>query len=506
MMDYRKLIIRSVTGTLCLLVLIISACIVAGSFFLSRHSGYWMHSALSAIVFFPAVAAVMFRASSLTKRQFMLLLLFIACIPRILWIVSTDNNQVSDFAVYLELTNSLLDGKGYTLTSTAGQEDLRIYFDNSITLPYTTAFRAPGTSLYGALLFYLTLRNIFVFKLSNVLLSVLCCFLIYWIASASFGETGARYASLIWAFYPATICACSLFGSEILFTFFLLATTRSLQIFSTEDPHRSAYIILAGIAAALTILTRPVLPILAISVLGFLVVTQAELKKALINFAVFMAVLLAVLAPWSIRNYRLLGKPVLICTNSGSFLARHTLRHVQNKFQPSKAWESRAKKWRMAQTEVEKNKEGYTFAFYNFLEALKQGPETWYLMVRRGIGSIFVFDNDIIALSVQRNQYFEPLETAYSESFISVLQTLNWLFYFFLILGSLYSLIRNMTGTQAENYKTLMMLYIYFTATVLAHIVAPGLNRYHFTLMALFAIWCGNSISLAYRSAGSERP
>jgi len=113
--------------------------------------------------------------------------------------------------------------QGYTLTGPTGLEDVKLYLGPGVTLPYVTAYRAPGTSLWGALLYLVAGTRPYVFKLANLALDAILIGLIAAVARCGRLDAGAAgLAALSWALYPSAIFATGLFGSETLFAFLLV--------------------------------------------------------------------------------------------------------------------------------------------------------------------------------------------------------------------------------------------------------------------------------------------
>lgn len=195
---------------------------------------------------------------NMPQKYFIIFIIFISLIPRLTWVLSIPNHQVSDFAIYHELSKALVEGKGYTLTGPVGQEDIDLYLGKSIKLPYTTAHRSPGTAFWGAAIYKLFGENQFYFKISNVILGTGISLLIFFILSSSGLMIAARIASTFWAIYPSGIFATNLFCSEILFTFFLLLTALLL---SSKTYIKTS---ISGVTAACSALIRSLwLPITA---------------------------------------------------------------------------------------------------------------------------------------------------------------------------------------------------------------------------------------------------
>ena len=67
-----------------------------------------------------------------------------------------------------------------------------------------------------------------------------------------------------------------------------------------------------------------------------------------------------------------------------------------------------------------------------------------------------------------------------------------------LILFSIPSLAKQLKNNMLRKTNALQVLYIYFCLSVLTHLLVPGITRYHFALMILFVIWCGNTSKIIH--------
>jgi len=133
---------------------------------------------------------------------------------RLLCLATVPNAPVSDFAAYQELSVAMATGQGYAMIGAAGREDADLYLGKDTALPHPTAFRAPGTALWGLL----AGGNPAWFRLINVALGAGTCALIFLMLEPA---GIALTAGLLWALYPSAVFATTLYGSEVLYGFFL---------------------------------------------------------------------------------------------------------------------------------------------------------------------------------------------------------------------------------------------------------------------------------------------
>ena len=152
-----------------------------------------------------------------------------------------------------------------------------------------------------------SLTSGFVILSINSLFSALTCIPIYFSAKYSLGARGARVAAWVWAFYPFAIYFSAGRVWEYALTGLLFTTCFCIaqRIHRTEKP-------LAwlgwGALYGLTALSNPAV----LSTLPFLLLLAIyKVRKSggrwLVNGALTALAALAVLTPWTMRNYRALG-------------------------------------------------------------------------------------------------------------------------------------------------------------------------------------------------------
>lgn len=118
------------------------------------------------------------------------------------------------------------------------------------------------------------------------------------------GPQAGLIAAAIFGFYPSLLAFNCQLLSETLFTFlFIAAVFASLQLQRAVD-WRIA--VLLGIMLGLGALTRSILWVCSVPILGFLILTSiGDLRWRLRDAAIAAFVFAAVLAPWAWRNTRL---------------------------------------------------------------------------------------------------------------------------------------------------------------------------------------------------------
>lgn len=179
-----------------------------------------------------------------------------------------------------------------------------------------TAFWPVGYPAFIALVFKLAGPSLIAVRAANLLLAAASFWLLYLVVLEFLDdELAARGAVLLLTLYPNNVAYAPLILTETLYTFLLLLG--SFALFRSRIwPH----IAFAGCVFGLATLvkTQTVLFIPVLSFLAFLDRWQLEpVGKALVRAFVVTSVAVAVVLPWSLRNYIVFGSWVFVSTNGG---------------------------------------------------------------------------------------------------------------------------------------------------------------------------------------------
>jgi 4-amino-4-deoxy-L-arabinose transferase-like glycosyltransferase len=231
------------------------------------------------------------------RRSTILLSLFaLALVLRILWLAYAQPQPWSDYEDYRSMAASLLDHQqlGY---------------------PEPSARRLPGLPAFLALMMLFS-RSLTWLSLSQVLVSSA---IVVAVAELTRRLTGGDVrlmaaAGLATAINPSLIAYAPVLASEHLFALLTLCALLMAVGSERPTPGRAA---LTGVLAGAAVLTRGeslfYVPLLA---LLLLLPAQPRMRRATL-LAAFAAVCAVIVAPWYVRNLRVLGPGAGLSTNSG---------------------------------------------------------------------------------------------------------------------------------------------------------------------------------------------
>lgn len=242
----------------------------------------------------------------MSTRRFLVLLIAAAFLVRLAAVIALRDMRQgpslsfgSDGVEYNQFGLQLANGNGYSWPS--GRP---------------TSFRAPGFPLLLAGL-HAVFGNYVPFYLTFCLLGSLAALLTFFVGREVLPDTAARVAALCVAFYPPHVYFATEFASENLFVPLLtLALWLVLVHLRTGS---LAPVAIAGLALGWATLTRS-FAILIPPALSLLLLwpRRQTIQRALPAAALLLGGFLAVVLPWTMRNYKVHGTLVLVATNGGS--------------------------------------------------------------------------------------------------------------------------------------------------------------------------------------------
>ena len=185
-------------------------------------------------------------------------------------------------------------------------------------LEHPTAYRAPGTSVLWAGLYWSFGHRYGVVRITQCVLDTLTILLIYGIGRKCFGDKVALLAAAIYAVWPTALLYSSQLGSEPLYTFlFCCFILISLQFAERANWPRS---IAAGVLLGLAMLTRGNAVLMVALMVPWSVWQFRRTPKLVVRGLAISFVALVMLVPWTIRNYGIFHSFIPFETGGGDVL------------------------------------------------------------------------------------------------------------------------------------------------------------------------------------------
>jgi 4-amino-4-deoxy-L-arabinose transferase-like glycosyltransferase len=226
----------------------------------------------------------------LFRNKPLVFILMLGFIIRLTWVILVPNTQWNDALSY---KNSALH-----LASTGD-----FYFMNY------RAFVAPGYPFFLSLFYIFGPLPDICIKLLQVVFSTISIALLYYLCRAFFHEKVALSTAFVFAIYLNQIAYCSIFLTEMFFTFLLL-----LYVALLYRKHTVWIFILQTLSLTGMAFTKPQGLPLALIIALMVVIKNRQYKHYAIQFSICILVLLL----WMGRNYNVIGRFVFTSNASGN--------------------------------------------------------------------------------------------------------------------------------------------------------------------------------------------
>lgn len=216
---------------------------------------------------------------------------------RIIWAGLVPVQPMSDSWAYHQFARNLVDHGIYGWTATE-----------------PTAYWAVGTS--AAIAFtYLFTDGFWGVVLLNLVAGLLSIILTYHLATRYFGAAVGIVAMAIVAFWPNLIVFTTILSSELFFIALMLA---GLYFWQRPAGNAMANLLLAGVIWGIAGYVRPVILLVPVALaLVDLAHGPRRLVTTALEAAIAILLISLVALPWTMRNDRVLGAPVMVSTNFG---------------------------------------------------------------------------------------------------------------------------------------------------------------------------------------------
>ena len=231
------------------------------------------------------------------EKRTLFSVLLIALILRAVWAVAVPVVPLSDSYAYDVFARNLASGVGYAW----GPGQLTAHWPVGTSFIYSLLYRVFGFTYVPIVLL-------------NICISLGTIWITMTLAGRWFSNRVAIYAGLLLALWPAQIEFVTVLGSELVFNALLMAW---LLVWDSMRSKPWAAGGILGLLAAATCYVRPTGLLIPIVLFALDVFRDRKLFDAAVKAALTLLIAVLLIAPWSIRNTRLLGSFVQISTNGG---------------------------------------------------------------------------------------------------------------------------------------------------------------------------------------------
>jgi len=267
-------------------------------------------------------ASLSLRGVTSRDMAWLLAIFLLALALRVTWIHFVDpsptDGRIDDAAVYHRTAVAISDGEGFQW------ED---GFSGPSGGPFKMAPTAYWSVGYPAMLagvYLLTDTNVLSAKLLNAVLGAATGVLVYVVGRQVFDRRVGLIGAGILAFFPSQVFLPTLLMTETPWTFLTMLLLALTLVLTLRGKTTWLPVALLGLAFGAASLVRGEMLAFPLVLVAVWAIAYRSGRRALGFGVVAVAAMLVALLPWTLRNWRALGYPVLISTGSAdNLLAGH---------------------------------------------------------------------------------------------------------------------------------------------------------------------------------------
>lgn len=218
--------------------------------------------------------------------------------------------QNDDSQAYYHTAINLVQGKGYSLTTTEVPRRLPEYLKLScIPDTYYQNLYPPIYSSFLGILYSFFGTSILVYAIPQIILGTTSCYLTYIIAREALSSKVGLMASFLLSIYHPIVWWTSYIRAETLFIFLLLLAILFL-IKAVKNNLDTKNTILSGVFLAVSCLCRTAVLYLPIFVVLYFIIVffRKDRKRLMSGISTFLLSFCISLLPWTYRNYTVYNK------------------------------------------------------------------------------------------------------------------------------------------------------------------------------------------------------
>jgi 4-amino-4-deoxy-L-arabinose transferase-like glycosyltransferase len=226
------------------------------------------------------------------------------------------DGRFDDSVWYDTAARHIAAGDGYVsdVTVWVDAEGNRLYPDQNDLTP--TALWPPAYPFTLGAIYFMTDDSVTAARMANVVWGALTVALVYLIARKLFDTTTAVFSGLALAFMPAHVLFTSILLSETYFGF-LVALVLALSVYFVFDRRKLHPALMVGLGALVALTGYVRGEFLAFGLVLALLVLLHLRRDALVPLAALALGAALIVVPWTVRNQRSMGEPIVGTTGSG---------------------------------------------------------------------------------------------------------------------------------------------------------------------------------------------
>jgi 4-amino-4-deoxy-L-arabinose transferase-like glycosyltransferase len=243
--------------------------------------------------------------NSLGTQRWMALCFLLGAVLRLLWAWRYPAPQHSDHATYFQLARIAFEGHHYGFSGGA-------------------AFWPPGYPFFLVVWFAILGVHPWIPLVVNLALFAGTLIVVERLTTRIAGATAGKVSAILLAVWPTLVMSALLASKEMLVLFLLCAGLLTFTV-AQESASRGkslAMLLLTGLVLGYASLTQPSIQLFPCVLLAYVWLRGRSYLRGFGQVLLATLVLSAVIAPWTLRNHRVLGAWVPISTNGGDVFYR----------------------------------------------------------------------------------------------------------------------------------------------------------------------------------------
>ncbi len=384
----------------------------------------------------------------LPRSRWMLLILCLSFAVRLLWAGVSPAQPASDAKYYTDAGLAIANGEGF------------------LNRGKPTAYWPVGYPAFLGGIYALFGYSVELVKVVHAALGAATVLMVFLVAGPIFGEATARLGSLLLALSLNNISYSAVLFSEVPFTFLFYLSLFHMMLL--RQGRRAPWVYLgAGIPLALACYIRPLPLLLPILAFAFDVWRSRRLWPPLKDFVVVAVIMTLVILPWTIRNWHLFGRVVLISTNGGINFVMGFNPEADGRYQEVRSPRLEQPDLDDARIEQIAYEEGKQF--------IREHPGQAAMLMMKKVFWLLYADWDGLYENFRRTTV--PITNGARYSLYLICEV-----YYLAAIGfGLFALVRRRPITDAMGFLLLIVLY-----WIAIHMFYVGSPRYHFPMTPIF--------------------
>jgi len=397
----------------------------------------------------------------MSATRWLALMIVFGLALRILWFLVFPASPSSDSATYITLATGLSQGEPYHIAN-------------------TWAFWPPGYPLFLSFWFMIFGPSLLVVQIVNLGLFVGTLLVVYKLAGKVADEPTARLSTLFLTFWPSYMTWAGLPAKEQVLIFIIpctlllfLSATRGQTVKGQLIP-----IVISGLLLGGATLIQPSMMLFPTVFIFTSILCRFQIPRTTGQIILLVFCMGLVVAPWTLRNYKVFDQFVLISTNSGSVLYRSNNPLATGGYTP------RGEIDLSGYGELEADAMGKQLA----KEWIRENPVQFFrLALQKQVR--FLGDDSLGAYdTLRRGNLPVSSQTFYATKAIS---NAFWLIAWACIAVGILNILRRRHSMEAPLLPLLVFCFFYLYAL---HSIVESASKYHMPLIGIFAILASMSV------------